>query len=137
LIELVLDASVVIKWFRDAGERHVDAARALRRSFEAGDVRVFVPPLIDLEIISVAARRWGWRAGPLAELASSLGKLGFERVEPALAPVARWSAAGLTAYDAAYVAVAEQNLVKLITDDDLIPAVTPEIAEALGRGADS
>jgi predicted nucleic acid-binding protein len=137
LIELVLDASVVIKWFRDVGERHVDAARALRRSFEAGDVRVFVPPLIDLEIINVVARRWGWQAGPLAELASSLGELGFERVEPEPARVARWSASGLTAYDAAYVAVAEQTLVKLITDDDPIPAVAPEIAEALGRGADS
>ena len=63
--------------------------------------------------------------------------MGFERVEPDLARVARWSAPGLTAHDAAYVAVAEQTLVKLITYDDLIPAVVPEIAEALGRGADS
>ena len=131
MIELVLDASVVIKWFRSEAERYVDAARALRRSFEAGDLLVFAPPLLGLEILNVAGRRWAWEAGPLGELASSLDELGFEWVE--LAHVARWTAAGLTAYDAAYVAVAEQTSATLITDDALIPALAPEIAEALGR----
>jgi hypothetical protein len=48
-------------------------------------------------------------------------------------PAARCTAAGLTAYDAAYVTVAEQTSAKLMTGDALIPALIPEIAEALGR----
>ena len=135
MMELVLDASVVIKWFRVEAERHVKAAQALRASFEAGDLLVFAPPLLGLEILNVAGRRWSWQAGPLAELASSLDEIGFERVEPELTLVARWTAAGLTAYDAAYVAVAEQTSAKLVTDDELIPSIAPQIAERLSVAA--
>jgi predicted nucleic acid-binding protein len=46
--------------------------------------------------------------------------------------VARWAANGLTAYDAAYVVVAEQAGVKLITDDEQIVASAPTVAAALG-----
>ena len=52
-------------------------------------------------------------------------------LEPDLARVAHWTARGLTAYDAAYVAVAEANNVALVTDDDLIVATAGEIATAL------
>lgn len=33
---VVLDASIVIKWFRSAGEAHVEAARLVRGDLEAG-----------------------------------------------------------------------------------------------------
>ena len=46
--------------------------------------------------------------------------------------MAHWTANGLTAYDAAYVAVAEQTGLVLITDDRDIPKHAPEIALALG-----
>jgi predicted nucleic acid-binding protein len=132
LTELVLDASVVIKWFRDEAERHVEQARSLRAAFEAGALLVFAPPLLSLEIVNVAGRRWQWSASALAELAEALAGIGFERTDPELARVARWTALGLTAYDAAYVAVAEQTACKLITDDDTIARVAPGLAEPLG-----
>jgi len=129
--EAVLDASVVIKWFRSEGERHVDHARALRRSFEAGELIVFTPPLLPLEIINVAGRRWRWGEGALVDLAAALDELGFERIEPDVVRVARWTAHGLTAYDGAYVAVAEATGTPLITDDDLIVEIAENIAQAL------
>jgi predicted nucleic acid-binding protein len=49
-------------------------------------------------------------------------------VEPEMVVVARWAAAGLTAYDAAYVAVAEQTGSPLITGD-------PEILRLAGAFA--
>jgi predicted nucleic acid-binding protein len=49
--------------------------------------------------------------------------------------VARWTGRGLTAYDAAYVAVAEAEAVRLVTDDDLIVNVAPEISIALTSAA--
>jgi predicted nucleic acid-binding protein len=129
--EAVLDASVVLKWFREDGERNLDAARLLRAEFEAGKLVVFAPSLLGLEIVNVAARRWRWPEEALLGLAEALDDLGFELVVPALARIAQWAARGLTAYDAAYVALAEQEALRLVTDDELIVDIAPEIATAL------
>lgn len=133
MTEAVLDASVVIKWFRSDGERHVDSALALRRSFEAGKLIVFTPPLLRLEIVNVAGRRWRWDEAALVDLAVALDELGFEHIEPDLVRVARWRARGLTAYDGAYVALAEAVGAQLITDDDLIAEIADEIAQPLAE----
>jgi predicted nucleic acid-binding protein len=130
--EAVLDASVVLKWFHAEGERQLDAARHLRAQFEAGELRVLAPRLLWLELLNVAARSWGWPQPQLEQLADTLEQLGFDVLDPELPRVARWAANGLTAYDAAYVAVAEQSGVALITDDDPIVAGAPKIATALG-----
>ena len=131
MTEAVLDASVILKWFRGEGDRHLAAARSLRAAFEAGELLVFAPPLLRLEIVNVAGRRWSWAEAALVQLASALDELGFELREPELSHVARWTARGLTAYDAAYVALAEAEALRLITDDDLILSVAPQIAIAL------
>lgn len=133
MTEVALDASVVLKWFRSDGERHLNQARSLRAAFEAGELVVFAPPLLRLEIVNVAGRRWRWAETALVELATALEELGFELIEPELARVAYWTARGLTAYDAAYVAVAEAGGTRLVTDDDLIVGVAAETATALGN----
>jgi predicted nucleic acid-binding protein len=133
--DAVLDASVLVKWFHSEGEEHVEQARALRAQFEAGDLRIVAPTLLWLEIVNVAARRWGWSEAKLERLARSLSTLGFDLIEPDLAAVARWAARGLTAYDAAYVAVAEQAGAMLITDDDQMLRIAPQLTTALGEAA--
>lgn len=130
--EAVLDASVVLKWFHSEGEGHLEAALELRERFEAGELRVLAPSLLWLEILNVAARRWHLTAVQLEQLAAALPELGFEQIEPELPGIARWAANGLTAYDAAYVAVAEQAGARLVTDDAEIVRTAPELATALG-----
>ena len=130
--EAVLDASVVLKWFHSEGEGHLDTARELRERFEAGELRVLAPPLLWLEVLNVAARRWSRTEARLEQLAMALPELGFELIEPEPVGIAHWAAAGLTAYDAAYVTVAEQVGVRLITDDAEIVRTTPNLAIALG-----
>ncbi len=131
MTEAVLDASVVLKWFRATGEHGVGAARALRAEFEAGRAVVFAPPLLFLEILNIAGRRWRLPAPQLHHLASTLPDLGFQLVEPDLLILARWVGDGLTAYDAAYLAVAEQLGIRLITDDRRILDVAPHLAGPL------
>lgn len=133
MTEVVLDASVVLKWFRADGERHLEPAKSLRRKFEAGQLTVLAPPLLRLEIVNVAGRRWHWDEHTLIDLASSLEELGFEYEEPELDQVASWTARGLTAYDASYVALAEARTTTLITDDDLIVSVAGDFAKALAE----
>lgn len=135
MTDAALDASVVLKWFRTDGERHVAEARAVRERFEAGDLRVLAPPLLWLEVLNVAGRRWRWDAPRLEQLTATLPALGFELVEPELSLVARWTGRGLTASDAAYVAAAEQVGVPLVTDDDEIVRHAPGVAVALGGSA--
>jgi predicted nucleic acid-binding protein len=129
--ELVLDASVVLKWFHTAGEPRADRAQGLRARYAAGEFRVLAPPLLWLELLNVAARRWRWEEDVLQRLVAVLPGLGFELVEPDLATTARWCGRGLTAYDAAYVALAEQAGAKLITDDAEIVRAAPSVAVAL------
>lgn len=131
MTDAVLDASVVLKWFRDDDERHLAQARSLRLAFEAGDLLVVAPPLLQLEIVNVAGRRWGWNEEALTELAAALNDLGLELRQPALGDVARWTARGLTAYDATYVALAEAEGIRLVTDDNLVLGLATEIAVAL------
>lgn len=131
MIEVVLDASVLLKWFNDLGEANLEQARALRAHFEDGLLQVFAPPLLWLEVLNVAARSWRWEQKRVCELAARLPQLGIKTIEPELAGVARWTAAGLTAYDAAYVALAEQTGAELITDDHEIVRLAAGVASAL------
>lgn len=130
MTDVVVDASVVLKWFRTEGETHLEEARALRALFSAGHLIIHAPPLMRLEMINIAARRWGWDEALLAELAESLDELGIIFTEPDPIRVARWAARGLTAYDAAYVALAEAESITLVSDDSRVRAVASSIAVA-------
>jgi predicted nucleic acid-binding protein len=128
--ELVLDASVVLKWFGppEAGSQE---AHRLRAEFESGDLTVLAPALIFLEILNVAGRRWSWDEAELADLAAGLDDLPFVMIEPSLAAIGRWVSRGLTAYDAAYVAGAEAAGAPLVTDNAAIVDAAPAATEPL------
>ncbi|MBI3970181.1 MAG: type II toxin-antitoxin system VapC family toxin [Chloroflexi bacterium] len=132
--EAVLDASVVLKWLKAEGEQQLAAAQAWERLFRAGMLFVTVPSLLFLEIVNIAARRLRWDAERVAALAVALGQFGFAVQEPSLGRVAYWTTQGLTAYDACYVALAEERGVPLITADDHILAIAGTVARPLGAG---
>jgi predicted nucleic acid-binding protein len=125
LRHLVLDASVLGRWIFQPNDA---AAGALRAEFEAGELTIAVPALVFLELLNVAGRQLRWAVDELTELADRLEKSGFDVVEPDLARVATWVARGLTAYDASYVALAEQLDVPLATGDRLILELAPKLA---------
>lgn len=126
--ELVLDASVVLKWFADEGDAGFPEARNVRGRYEAGGLLVAVPSLMFLEVIHIAGRRWAWGEPQLIDLAGALDDLGFDVAEPELPSVAAWTAHGLTAYDSAYVALAEARGVPLLTDDQQVLYLAPDLA---------
>jgi predicted nucleic acid-binding protein len=129
--EAVLDSSVVLKWLDPDEERHRAPARALARAYDEGRLRVTAPRFLLLELMNAFGRRLRPDGDRLVALAAVLEDFRFELVDPPLSDVARWTARGLTAYDAAYVAVAEAAGIELITDDGEIVAVAPEIARPL------
>ena len=129
MTEVVLDASIIAGWFGPTA----DPPSALWRSdFESGRLDITLPGLIFLELVNVAARQWRWTDVRLLELVRRLEDSRFEIVDPRLDRVASWAARGLTAYDATYVALAEERGVPLVTHDRQILAVAAGIAQDVG-----
>lgn len=135
MIERVLDASVLVKWFTHTAEQHSEAARALMERYERGELVISAPPLLFVEMLNVAARRWRWEAPHLSELAEQMDAYGFHVQQPSLAGLARWTGRGLTAYDASYVALAEERRTVVVTADDQILAVAGPLAESVAAFA--
>ena len=131
MIELVVDASVIAKWWWTLREEDVERALLLRDRLLRGELVFVVPTLLFLELLNAAARRWRWTPEQVASLALQLGRLRFIVHEPALPAIARWASRGLSAYDASYVALAEQRGATLITTAAQIIAVAPTIARHL------
>jgi predicted nucleic acid-binding protein len=86
------------------------------------------PPLIDLEILNAAARRHRMPERALLSLVRDLEDLALTRIDPRLDDVARWSARGLSSYDATYAALAEELGAELLTSDAQIHEALPERA---------
>ena len=130
--ELVLDASVVVKWFDPSPAPRVAQARILLAEFENGELLPVVPSLLCVEVLNVAGRSWQARKDELLTLAQRLGEMQFAVLEPEQTTVANWIAEGLTAYDAVYVSLAEERGLRLLTDDKQILAVAQDLTLALG-----
>jgi len=131
--EVVLDASVVFKWFSDDEERDSAAARAVEAQYRLGELQVTVPHLLLLELINIAGRRRAWSSERLIEMAAGLLGSRFGIGQPPLERVAYWAGRGLTAYDACYVALAEKRRTVVITADEEILAVAGQLAEPLAE----
>lgn len=128
-----VDASVVVKWYKPMGEADRDAAIALRRAFEEGDAVLVAPSLLALELVNTLGRRWNWAADDLRSLVLAFADLELQLLEPDLATVAEWVVRGLTAYDAAYLAVAEGLGYPLVTADARVLAAAEGIAVHVAR----
>jgi predicted nucleic acid-binding protein len=133
MTRLVLDASVVLKWFGTKRERHRARALRLRDGYLTGEIHVIAPSPLFVEVLNVAARKWWWSSSAMLDLAQGLGALGIESLDPSITDVAVWASKGLTAYDAVYVALAEEQQARLVTDDQLILEAAGEAALPLAR----
>lgn len=129
---LVLDASVVLKWFTADGERHLEAARALRGEYEAGTLTVVAPRLLWTELLGATAQATRWPEDRLVRVAAELDRLGFELRDPPVTELAAWVARGLTGAEAAYAAVAAADELPLITDDERLLRIAGAVAQPLG-----
>ena len=118
---VVLDASVVVKWFRQE-ESLGNLAVALRDAYTSGALRIAVPTLLANEVANVLCCQQDRTTSQVQEELESL--FSMELVWRAPAPMLMCRAVelarryGITAYDATYLAVSEVELAPFVTADE-------------------
>jgi predicted nucleic acid-binding protein len=118
---LLVDTSVLIKWFHSEGESELAEARSIRDATLVGEVQARVIDLAFYEMGNVLVRALRWSGSAVADQLDDLVVI----CGPPLAMGAKWlrQAAelgerhGLTFYDAAWAAAAEALDVALVSVD--------------------
>jgi len=132
---LVVDSSVIVKWFLADAESHVAEALDLLWRHQSGEVMLAAPELAALELINAMAKRR--ISGPEIEAAACT----FENMRLLLVPVvdlALDAAAichrfSLSAYDSSFAALANRLDVPLVTEDRRLAASGACDARLLGE----
>ena len=134
---MLVDTSVLLKWFHTEGESELAEARSLRDATTDGEVQARIIDLALYEMGNVLLRALGWNGSDIADQLDDLVVI----CGPPLAMAAEWlrragaigETHGLTFYDAAWAAAAEALGVSLISADTQL--LDAGLAESLGSVA--
>jgi predicted nucleic acid-binding protein len=134
--DLLIDSSVLVKWYHSENESEVEQARALRSAHLCRDVDAHILDLAVYEVGNVLGKVLKWQAKAVAEQLDDLrGTCGTPVVlEAAWARDAAYLSAehNLTFYDAAWAATARALGVPLVSADlQLLSANLAESATAV------
>jgi predicted nucleic acid-binding protein len=118
---LLVDTSVLVKWFHGEGEPELAEARSIRDATQAGEVQAHVIDLALYEMGNVLLRALGWSGSDVADQLDDLVII----CGPPLAMGAEWLRRAaelgerhrLTFYDAAWAAAAEALGISLVSVD--------------------
>lgn len=121
MTHVLIDTSVLIKWFHDEGEAEVEPSRALRSAHLRGDVEAHMLDLAIYEVGNVLTRALRWSASDVADQLDDLQEI----LGPPLAmtPTALRDAAmlaeihALSFYDASWAAAASELGTALVSAD--------------------
>ena len=118
---VVLDTSVIIKWFRQ-GEVLAGQALALRDAYLDGQIVIAIPSLVAYELANVLRYKTDLTTDQVQEAVQSLFDTGLEWVSPSSAMMRRAVEIArtheTTVYDAAFAALAESLNATFITADE-------------------
>lgn len=121
MTHLLIDTSVLIKWFHSEGEGELREARALRSAHVAGELDAHVLDLAMYEVGNVLVRALHWDAAEVADQLDDLRAV----VGPPLVVTAAWlrhaaafaHAHALSFYDASWAATASGLGIPLVSAD--------------------
>ena len=121
MTRLLIDTSVLIKWFHDAGESELAPARAIRAAHVRGDLDAHVLDLAMYEVGNILTRALRWTAADVADQLDDITAIvgapimmeqGWLRDAAALAETHM-----LSFYDASWAAAAGALGVSLVSAD--------------------
>ncbi|MGB2726861.1 MAG: type II toxin-antitoxin system VapC family toxin [Halobacteriota archaeon] len=116
---IILDASVVVKWFSE--EEYTDKALAIRERIRVGEERVFVPDLLLYELANALKYNPSFDANDVSDAITSIFDMDVDIVTPipeiVNSAVTLAFEYNITVYDAFYIALAKDLELTLITAD--------------------
>ena len=117
----VLDTSVVVQWFHHSNESHVNEARKILEDLHSGRIRILFPDILPLELLNAFVRGKGAPWEKSYSMIAALYQMPVTFVEVTL-PVLEIAAGlmeqyNLASYDAYFLALAQYEDCKLISDD--------------------
>jgi predicted nucleic acid-binding protein len=132
---LLIDTSVLIKWFHSDGESELEQARALRSAHVTGELDAHMLDLASYEVGNVLTRALRWPAADVADQLDDLQAI----LGPPLVMTSAWlrQAAGLahlhslSFYDACWAATAAELGIPLVSADRRLLAA--DLAESPGE----
>lgn len=131
---VVMDASAGLAWIRDEPFGPAIGLLLQRHRSDLGEV--LVPEVFWLEIANVMVRRYGHAPAAVVEEVRDFDDIGIRTVEGNRATwllmLDRMTALGLSAYDAAYLALAESIDASLLTLDGSLAAAAGSRAVRIG-----
>ena len=123
-MDIVLDASVAVKWFNEKNENYVKNAVKIQEQKISGLLEIIVPDLFFLEVLNAFLTKSGFSPGDISIIQQSLHKLNLKIAYPDNAiledTVKIASDNDLTIYDSLYIAVAKVCEAPLYTEDKKI-----------------
>jgi len=120
-MDLVLDTSVVVKWFVRPPEEDLEAALEVRRRVVEAELNLIIPDLMFYELVNVLLYQPQLRIQEAANALDSLEAMDLD-VRPfsyslGNEAVQLGKATGITAYDAYFIVFAEAFRCPLVTAD--------------------
>ncbi len=116
---IILDASVVVKWFSE--EEYTEKALAIRERIGMGEERVIVPDLLLYELANALKYNPRFDANDVSDALTSIFDMDLEIVTP-IPEIINLAVAlafeyNITVYDAFYIALAKDLELTFITAD--------------------
>ncbi|MBI4690704.1 MAG: type II toxin-antitoxin system VapC family toxin [Nitrospirae bacterium] len=115
----VLDASVIVKWYKD--ERESDKALGIRDGFVNGNYDLAEPDLILYELANTIRFSEGSEENDIKDVLENFSAMGLEIIVPTITLLKNAAATSykfqISIYDAVYVALAKSLDAEFVTAD--------------------
>lgn len=126
-MDIVLDASVAVKWFNAVNEDNVETALQIQRLKIINSLEIIVPDLFFLEIINAFISKSGFDLNDVCLIEETLHKMSLKIIYPdhliLKNSIGIADKSNLTIYDSLYISVAQAFEALLLTADKKILAI--------------
>lgn len=121
MMNYILDTSVALQWFHGSGELHFKEARRILDDLRAGRIRISIPDILPLELLNalmkgkkLSAQQANEALNELFEMPIKIIDVNLQVLEIAAGLMEQYN---LASYDAYFLALAQYEECKLISDD--------------------
>ena len=117
----ILDTSVILQWFHRSGELHYKEAKHIADDLRAGKIDISIPDILPIELLNVFIKGKGLSIDRANTMLKDLFEMPIKIIGVSL-PVLELSSKlmeeyNIAAYDAYFLALAQIEECKLISDD--------------------